>query len=76
MAGVRLFNVHHVWEDYFGMVLGALIVLTAWTIGDAGSETVAINAAFIGVLVVILGVAELVDLHRWEEGVEAACGCG
>ena len=74
MAGIRLFNVHHVWEDYLGMVLGALIVSTAWTIGDAPSQTVAFNAALIGVLVLVLGVSELVDLHRWEEGLEAACG--
>ncbi len=74
MAGIRLFDVHYVWEDYLGMALGALIVLTAWTIGDAPSQTVSINAAFIGVLVLVLGVSELVDLHRWEEGLQAACG--
>lgn len=74
MAGIRLFDVHYVWEDYLGMVLGALIVLTAWTIGDPPSQGIAINAAFIGVMVLVLGVAELVDLHRWEEGLEGACG--
>jgi hypothetical protein len=74
MAGIRLFNVHYVWEDYCMMGLGALIVLTAWMIGDAGSRAISINAAFVGILVLLLGVSELVDLHRWEEGLEAVCG--
>ena len=75
MAGIRLFDVHYVWEDCVGMGLGSLIVLTAWLVGyPPGNQTVALNAALVGGLVLILGVAEFVDLHRWEEGVEAACG--
>ena len=32
MAGIRLFNVHYLWEDCVSMCLGALIVRTAWTV--------------------------------------------
>jgi hypothetical protein len=74
MAGIRLFNVHYVWEDCVSMGLGAVIVLTSWTVGDVGSQTVAINAVIVGILVLALGAAELLDLHRWEEGLETACG--
>jgi hypothetical protein len=35
MAGIRLFNVHYVWEDCVSMGLGALIVLTSWMADDA-----------------------------------------
>jgi hypothetical protein len=34
MTGIRIFNVHYLWEDCGSMVLGALIVLTAWMVGD------------------------------------------
>ena len=75
MAGIRLFNVHYLWEDCLSMGLGALIVLTSWMIGDAGNtQTVAINATIVGILVLALGASEFLDLRRWEEGLETACG--
>ncbi|HZO47700.1 MAG TPA: SPW repeat protein [Xanthobacteraceae bacterium] len=74
MAGIRLFNVHYVWEDCVSMGLGALIVLTAWIVGGVGSQAVAANATIVGILVLALGASELLDLRRWEEGLEAACG--
>jgi SPW repeat len=74
MAGIRLFNVHYVWEDCVSMGLGALIVLTSWMADDALSQTAAANATIVGILVLALGASEVVDLRRWEEGLEAACG--
>jgi len=74
MAGIRLFNVHYAWEDCVSMGLGALIVLTSWMVGDAVSQTAAANATIVGILVLALGASEVVDLRRWEEGLEAACG--
>src|SRR5262245_11587875 len=74
MAGIRLFNIHYVWEDCVSMGLGALIVLTSWMVGDAGDQATAVNAVVVGILVLALGVSEFLDLRRWEEGLEAACG--
>jgi SPW repeat len=74
MTGIRIFNVHYIWEDCVSMSLGALIVLTAWILGDVGSQTVAANAVIVGILVLALGASEFLDLHRWEEGLETACG--
>jgi hypothetical protein len=74
MRGIRLFNVHYLWEDCVSMSLGGLIVLTSWIVGDVGSQAVAINATIVGILVLVLGASEFLDLHRWEEGLEAACG--
>ncbi|MGB9298329.1 MAG: SPW repeat protein, partial [Pseudolabrys sp.] len=56
------------------MALGAVIVLTSWLVGDGGSQTVAVNAVIVGILVLALGASEVVDLRRWEESLEAACG--
>jgi hypothetical protein len=74
MAGIRLFNVHYVWEDCVSMGLGALIMLTLWMADDAVSQTAAANATIVGIFVLALGASEVVDLRRWEEGLEAACG--
>jgi hypothetical protein len=74
MTGIRIFNVHYLWEDCGSMVLGALIVLTAWMVGDVSSQPVAINATIVGLIVLALGASEFLDLHRWEEGLETACG--
>jgi hypothetical protein len=74
MAGIRLFNVHYAWEDCLSMALGALIVLTSWLIGDGGSQIVAVNTVMVGILVLALGASEFVDLRRWEESLETACG--
>jgi SPW repeat len=74
MAGIRLFNIHYVWEDCVSMGLGALIVLTSWMVGDAGDQATAVNAVVVGILVLALGVSEFLDLRRREEGLEAACG--
>jgi hypothetical protein len=74
MTGIRLFNVHYVWEDCVSMAVGAVIVLTSWIVGDVSSQTIAANATIVGILVLALGAAEFLDLRRWEEGLETACG--
>lgn len=74
MGGIRLLNVHRTWEDWFGIALGALIGMTPLIAGQADSPTILYNTALVGVLVLALGAFEMVDLHRWEEGAEAACG--
>ena len=74
MTGIRIFSVHYLWEDCVSMVLGVLIALTSWMVGDTASQTVAANAVIIGILVLALGASEFLDLRRWEEGLETACG--
>lgn len=74
MTGVRLFNFHYMLEDCASMVLGVVIVLTSWMLGDVGSQAIAINAVVVGIIVVALGASEFLDLRRWEEGLETACG--
>jgi len=74
MAGIRIFNVHRTWEDWLGMLLGLLIVLSPWFAGEEDNQMVMLNAGLIGVLVFALGAVELVELYRWEETAEIACG--
>ncbi len=74
MTGNRIFGVHYLWEDYVSMVLGGLIALTSWIVGDPGNPAVALNAGIVGILVLALGASEFLDLRRWEEGLETGCG--
>ena len=74
MAGIRLFNVHYIWEDVLSMGLGALIILTSWMVGDPITQAAGANAVIVGIVLLALGASEFLDLRRWEEGLEAACG--
>jgi len=74
MAGMRIFDVHRTWEDWIGIFLGVLIGLSPWFSGQQADQLVMWNAMLVGVLVLSLAAVELVDLHRWEEIGEIACG--
>jgi SPW repeat len=74
MAGIRIFDVHRTWEDWSGILLGVLVGLSPWLVGQEGDQSVMWNAMLVGVLVLSLAALELVDLHRWEEVGEIACG--
>ena len=74
MAGIRLFNMHRTWEDWLGIVLGLLIILSPWFVTPWRGETPMINAVFFGAAILLLAEAELIDLHRWQESLELICG--
>ena len=74
MAGIKIFDVHRTWEDWLGIVLGVAIVISPWVAGQQDDQAVMWNAMLVGVLVLALAAVELVDLHRWEEIGEIACG--
>lgn len=63
---------HRTWEDWCGMLLGALIVASPWfPIQDqtaaTGQQLVVLNAVTIGLVVLGLAQLEYVALQRWEE---------
>jgi len=74
MAGMRIFDVHRTWEDWVGILLGVSIGLSPWLAGQEDNQTVMWNAMLVGALVFSLAAVALVDLHRWEEIGEIACG--
>jgi len=74
MAGIRLFKIHHTWEDWVGMALGVLIGLSPWLAEQQDSQVVMWNAVIVGALVIALSALELTGLRRWEEVSEIACG--
>jgi ABC-type branched-subunit amino acid transport system permease subunit len=74
MSDFRYFETHRTWEDWLGMVLGVLIVLSPWfptqashEVVDATRSHVILNAFIVGIIVFGLAQLEYVSLQRWEE---------
>ncbi|UPJ53216.1 SPW repeat protein [Bradyrhizobium sp. 200] len=73
MSGFGFFNKHRTWEDWFGMLLGVLIVVSPWfpfsshDVMDAERSTMILNTFVVGMLVFGLAQLEYVALQRWEE---------
>ena len=82
MSGIRFFETHRTWEDWFGMAMGLLIVLSPWITGEAnhglGQQPepglAILNAVLVGILVFGLAQMEYIALQRWEEAGEMALG--
>ena len=74
MSGIRFFDTHRKWEDWFGMLLGLLIVLSPWLTGQANYGFGSLCTVIAGVLVFGLAQMEYIALQRWEEAGEMALG--
>lgn len=82
MSGTRFFETHRSWEDWFGMLLGLLIVLSPWTTGEPnhglGQQSepalAILNTFLAGILMFGLAQMEYIALRRWEEAGEMALG--
>ena len=80
MSGFGFFNKHRTWEDWFGMLLGVLIVVSPWfpfssqDVMDSERSTMILNTFVVGMLVFGLAQLEYVALQRWEEIAEIILG--
>ena len=81
MSDFRFFSKHRSWEDWFGMLLGVLIVVSPWfplqpanEVMTADRSTMILNTFVVGMLVFGLAQLEYVALQRWEEVAEIALG--
>ncbi|MBR1127802.1 SPW repeat domain-containing protein [Bradyrhizobium iriomotense] len=72
MSDFGFLNTHRTWEDWSGMLLGALIVVSPWfpiqdQPGIVGDPTVILNAVAVGLVVFGISQLEYVALQRWQE---------
>ncbi|HEY0850538.1 MAG TPA: SPW repeat protein [Bradyrhizobium sp.] len=81
MSDFRLLGTHRTWEDWCGMALGLLIILSPWFPTQTGYEVVEgdrsfmiLNAFTVGILVLGLAQLEYVALQRWQEVGEILLG--
>ena len=81
MSDFRLLGTHKTWEDWCGMLLGVLIILSPWfptqtahDIVDSDRSYMILNAFTVGILVLGLAQLEYVALQRWQEVAEIVLG--
>jgi hypothetical protein len=81
MSDFRFFNTHRTWEDWCGMVLGLLILLSPWFPTETSHELVTpargyviLNTFTVGILLVGLAQLGFIALQRWEEVAEIMLG--
>ena len=81
MSGFGFLSKHRSWEDWFGMLLGVLIVVSPWfplqgnhDVMDSERSIMILNTFVVGMLVFGLAQLEYVALQRWEEVSEIVLG--
>jgi hypothetical protein len=79
MSDFGFFRTHRTWEDWGGMLLGALIIASPWfPIQDeamrAGQQMIILNTIAIGLVVFGLAQLEYVALQRWQEVITILVG--
>ena len=81
MSDFAFFKTHRTWEDWLGMLLGVLIVLSPWfptqtthEMLEAQRSFIVLNTFTVGLLVFGLAQLEYVALQRWEEVAEILLG--
>ena len=71
MSDFGFLKSHRTWEDWCGMLLGVLIVVSPWfpiqEAAIAGQQVIILNTIAIGLVVFGLAQLEYVALQRWEE---------
>lgn len=67
MSMTRFFSTHRTWEEWCGMALGIMIVLSPWFGTRPDHGEVIINAMIVGILVFGVAQLEYLALQRWEE---------
>ena len=81
MSDFRLLGTHRTWEDWLGMLLGFLIIVSPWFPTQMGHDVVEgerslmiLNAFTVGILVLGLAQLEYTALQRWQEGAQILLG--
>ena len=74
MSDFRFFSTHRTWEDWLGMLIGVLIVVSPWfplqgnhDVMDSERSIMILNTFVVGMLVFGLAQLEYVALQRWQE---------
>jgi hypothetical protein len=65
---------HRRWEDFLSAAIGVLVVLSPSLAAGNFATAVTISTGFVGVMIVMLAMLELMSLQRWEEVLELLCG--
>jgi SPW repeat len=67
MARETFFNRHRTWEDWVELSLGVLVMLSPWILNQSDHSSAVVNAALIGVALIVISGMELFRVYRWHE---------
>jgi uncharacterized membrane protein len=65
---------HRSWEDFLSVLLGIFVAAAPIMFVEQNQNYVYINAAVVGIFIIVLGFMQLMWLQRWEEHLELLCG--
>lgn len=67
MVDEKFLRSHRAWEDWLGIALGILVMLSPWLVNEISHGTALTNAALAGLAILVLAELDLVALRRWVE---------
>lgn len=62
------------WQDVVCLILGLWLVVSPWALGFTAIQFAVWNAVVLGVVIVLMTLAELVEFHDWEEWTDMVIG--
>lgn len=65
----------HNWQDATCLVLGLWLIVSPWVLGFSAMQWAVWNAVVLGIIVVLMALAELIEFHDWEEWTDMVIGC-
>jgi SPW repeat len=74
MARNQLLKVHRSWEDWAGLALGILVLLSPWITDQSSNSAAVTSATLTGFLIIFLSGLEMMRLYRWHEIVALLAG--
>jgi hypothetical protein len=75
MASFAFLKEHRTWEDWVGLGLGLVILLTVFAgLAPNIDPGVVMNTNLVAIVVMALAVMEIGMVERWEEIAEVGCG--
>ena len=61
------FNIHRTWEDYAGLTLGIVVLLSPWMAGQTAHSAAVTSASLTGLALIVVAGLEIMRLYRWHE---------
>ena len=74
MTKLKFLRSHRAWEDWLGMAIGSVIVLSPWLTKESADPQIVLNAAVAGFAIMMLAELDLVQCRRWAEAGQLVCG--
>ena len=60
-------HIHRSWEDYAGLMLGIVVLLSPWVAGQTAHSAAVTSASLTGLALIVVAGLEMMRLYRWHE---------